>query len=53
VSTTHVVTGGISGAMVRSGAGLQPSTAWRIATAWVLTLPASILLSGGLFYLLS
>src|ERR1700761_2212647 len=53
VSTTHVVTGGISGTMVGSGAGLQPSTAWQIATAWVLTLPATILLSGGLFYLLS
>ena len=38
--------------MVGSGAGLQPSTAWQIATAWVLTLPATIL-SGGLFYLLS
>ena len=53
VSTTHVVTGGISGTMVGSGAGLQPVTAWQIATAWVLTLPATIMLSGGLFYLLS
>jgi inorganic phosphate transporter, PiT family len=53
VSTTHVVTGGISGTMVGSGAGLQPSPAWQIATAWVLTLPATIPLSGGLFYLLS
>jgi inorganic phosphate transporter, PiT family len=53
VSTTHVVTGGISGTMVGSGAGLQPATAWQIATAWVLTLPATMALSGGLFYLLS
>ncbi len=53
VSTTHVVTGGISGTMVGSGAGLQLATAWQIATAWVLTLPATIVLSGGLFYLLS
>ena len=45
--------GGISGTMVGSGAGLQPATAWQIATAWVLTLPATIVLSGGLFYLLS
>ena len=30
VSTTHVVTGGISGTMVGSGAGLQPGTAWQI-----------------------
>ena len=53
VSTTHVVTGGISGTMVGSGAGLQIETMLRIATAWVLTLPATILLSGVLFYLLS
>ncbi len=53
VSTTHVVTGGISGTMVGSGAGLQSATLWRIATAWVLTLPATIALSGGLFYIWS
>ena len=53
VSTIHVVTGGISGTMVGSGAGLRPATAWQIATAWALTLPATIVLSGGLFYLLS
>ena len=35
------------------GRGLQPATVWQIATAWVLTLPATIILSGGLFYLLS
>ncbi len=52
VSTTHVVTGGISGTMVASGAGVQSSTLWQIATAWVLTLPATIILSGGLFYFL-
>jgi phosphate/sulfate permease len=34
-------------------AGLQAGTGWQIATAWVLTLPATIILSGGLFYLLS
>ena len=53
VSTTHVVTGGITGTMVGSGAGIQPSTLWQIATAWILTLPATIALSAGLFYLLS
>ncbi|HEY3721336.1 MAG TPA: inorganic phosphate transporter [Roseiarcus sp.] len=53
VSTTHVVTGGISGTMVGSGAGLPKATVWQIATAWVLTLPATMILSGGLFYLLS
>jgi inorganic phosphate transporter, PiT family len=53
VSTTHVVTGGIAGTMVGSGAGVQKSTLWQIAAAWVLTMPATILISGGLFYLLS
>ena len=53
VSTTHVVTGGIAGTMVGSGAGIQPATLWQIGTAWVLTLPATIALSAGLFYLLS
>ena len=53
VSTTHVVTGGITGTMVGSGAGIQPSTLWQIGTAWLLTLPATILISGGLFYILS
>jgi inorganic phosphate transporter, PiT family len=53
VSTTHVVTGGIAGTMVASGAGVQPATLWRIALAWILTLPATIALSCGLFYLLS
>jgi PiT family inorganic phosphate transporter len=53
VSTTHVVTGGITGTMVASGAGVQSTTMWQITTAWILTLPATILLSGGLFYLFS
>lgn len=53
VSTTHVVTGGIAGTMVGSGVGIQKATLWQIATAWALTLPATIAISGGLFYLLS
>ena len=53
VSTTHVVTAGIAGTMVGAGSGVQPKTLWQIATAWILTLPATIALSGGLFYLLS
>jgi PiT family inorganic phosphate transporter len=53
VSTTHVVTGGIAGTMVESGAGVQGATVWQIAAAWLLTLPATIAVSGGLFYLLS
>jgi PiT family inorganic phosphate transporter len=53
VSTTHVVTGGIAGTMVASGAGLQGATLWQIGAAWLLTLPGTIAISGGLFYLLS
>jgi inorganic phosphate transporter, PiT family len=53
VSTTHVVTGGIAGTMVASGAGVESATVWQIAAAWLLTLPATIAISGGLFYLLS
>jgi PiT family inorganic phosphate transporter len=53
VSTTHVVTGGIAGTMVASGAGVQGKTLWQIAAAWILTLPGTIVISGGLFYLMS
>jgi PiT family inorganic phosphate transporter len=49
VSTTHVLSSGIAGTMVANKSGLQGSTVRNIALAWVLTLPASILLSGGLF----
>lgn len=53
VSTTHVVTSGIAGTMVGSGSGVQMGTVWQIAAAWILTLPVTILVSAGLFYLLS
>ncbi|MGA2190956.1 MAG: inorganic phosphate transporter, partial [Steroidobacteraceae bacterium] len=53
VSTTHIVTSGIAGTMVTSGAGLQYRTVSRILMAWVLTLPVTILIAGGLYYLLA
>ena len=53
VSTTHVVTGGIAGTMVASGAGVEPAMLKQIGAAWILTLPATVALSAGLFYLLS
>jgi PiT family inorganic phosphate transporter len=53
VSTTHVVTGGIAGTMVASGSGVQGPTVRLIAIAWLLTLPATIVVSCGLFLLLS
>jgi PiT family inorganic phosphate transporter len=53
VSTTHIVTSGIAGTMVSSGAGLRYSMLSRILTAWLLTLPVTILVAGGLYYLLA
>ncbi len=53
VSTTHVLSSGVAGAMAGNGSGLQMSTLRSLAIAWVLTLPVSILLSGGLYALLS
>lgn len=50
VSTTHVLSSGIAGTMAASGSGLQWSTIRNIALAWVLTLPASMILSGFLYY---
>jgi PiT family inorganic phosphate transporter len=53
VSTTHIVTSGIGGTMVASGAGLRYAMIRRIVLAWVLTLPATITVAGGLYYLLA
>jgi phosphate transport system substrate-binding protein len=51
VSTTHVLSSGIAGTMIAQKSGLQSSTIRNIALAWVLTLPAAMLLGGGLFLL--
>jgi PiT family inorganic phosphate transporter len=51
VSTTHVLSSGVAGAMAANGSGLQMSTLRNIAAAWVFTLPAAALLSGCLFWL--
>jgi PiT family inorganic phosphate transporter len=53
VSTTHIVTAGIGGTMVSSGAGLRYGMISRIVTAWLLTLPVTILISGSLYYVLT
>jgi PiT family inorganic phosphate transporter len=53
VSTTHVLSSGIAGTMAASGSGLQWSTIRNIALAWVLTLPAAMILSGTLYLLFS
>lgn len=53
VSTTHIVTSGIGGTMVTSGAGLRYGMIRRIIMAWALTLPVTILVAGGLYYVLA
>jgi PiT family inorganic phosphate transporter len=39
--------------MAANGSGLQLSTIRNIALAWVMTLPAAMLLSGSLYYIFS
>ncbi|MGY4235436.1 PiT family inorganic phosphate transporter [Bradyrhizobium sp. USDA 4449] len=53
VSTTHVLSSGIAGTMAANGSGLQWATIRNIAMAWVLTLPAAMLISGVLYFLFS
>ena len=54
VSTTHVLSSGVAGAMTASKGvkNLQPGTIRTIALAWILTLPVTIVLAGGFYYLL-
>jgi phosphate/sulfate permease len=49
VSTTHVLSSGVAGTMWANGSGIRGETVRKIGLAWVLTLPAAILLSGALF----
>ncbi|CAN5132506.1 inorganic phosphate transporter [soil metagenome] len=51
VSTTHVLSSGVAGTMAANKSGLQMSTIRNLAMAWVLTMPAAILLSGSLYWL--
>ncbi|WP_415209120.1 inorganic phosphate transporter [Rudaea sp.] len=53
VSTTHVLSSGVAGTMAANRSGLQLATLRNLAMAWVLTLPAAILLSGSLYWLFS
>jgi PiT family inorganic phosphate transporter len=50
VSTTHVLSSGVAGTMAANRSGLQMSTVRNLLMAWVLTLPAAILLSGTLYF---
>lgn len=49
VSTTHVLSSGVAGTMTVNKSGLQGATIRNILLAWILTLPVSMLLGGGLF----
>jgi PiT family inorganic phosphate transporter len=53
VSTTHVLSSGVAGAMVAGGGrqNLQMHTIRNILTAWIFTIPVTIVVSGGLFIL--
>ena len=53
VSTTQVLSSGVAGTMAANRSGLQLSTVRNLLMAWVLTLPAAILLSGALYWLFS
>jgi inorganic phosphate transporter, PiT family len=52
VSTTHIVTSGIAGTMVSSGAGLRYRMLSKIAIAWLITLPVTIAIAAALYYVL-
>jgi phosphate/sulfate permease len=53
VSTTHVLSSGIAGSMVATKGvkNLRKDTVKNILLAWLLTLPASMIISGSLFVL--
>lgn len=53
VSTTHMLSSGIAGSMVAKKGlkNLQKGTIKTIALTWLLTLPVTVILSGGLFLL--
>lgn len=49
VSTTHILSSGVAGTMAANGSGLQTATIRNIVLAWVLTLPAAMLIAGSLY----
>ena len=51
VSTTHVLSSGVAGTMAANRSGLQMQTLRNLVMAWVLTLPAAILISGTLYWI--
>jgi PiT family inorganic phosphate transporter len=53
VSTTQVLASGVAGTMVVNRSGLHVSTVRSLLLAWILTLPAAMVLSGVLFWVFS
>jgi len=51
VSTTHVLSSGVTGTMVANGVGLKYGTLRDIGLAWILTFPVTVVLGGTLFLL--
>jgi PiT family inorganic phosphate transporter len=49
VSTTHVLSSGVAGAMAANHSGLQMDTLRNLLLDWVLTLPVCVLLGAGIF----
>ena len=49
VSTTHVLSSGVAGAMAANKSGLQTATLRNLLLAWVLTLPVCVFL-GAMFF---
>jgi len=49
VSTTHVLSSGVAGAMAANASGLQMQTVRNLLLAWVLTLPVCVLLGATMF----
>jgi inorganic phosphate transporter, PiT family len=49
VSTTHVLSSGVAGAMAANKSGLQMATLRNLLLAWVLTLPVCVFL-GAMFF---
>ena len=43
----------MAGDRAERGGGLNKSMVWRIVAAWVVTLPATIAVAAGLFYVLA
>jgi inorganic phosphate transporter, PiT family len=50
VSTTHILSSGVAGTMAANGSGLQWATIRNIASAWLVTLPVAMGLSGLLYF---